>query len=132
MADESVTAVRAVIDERSGTAHPRLVQARRHLHAHPELSNREVLTAGFVAERLRAAGLDEVRTRIAGHGVLGVLQGRLPGDRATRCDRSWSAITDIAPTQGARRMTESIRSRIGDYTRSRARETWPRPVSGRS
>src|SRR5262245_27226646 len=69
-------------------AHPRLVEARRYLHAHPELSNREVLTVGFVAERLRAAGLDEARTGIAGHGVLGVLQGRLPGDRvvALRAD----------------------------------------------
>lgn len=40
------TAVRAEIDGRSRAAHPRLVEARRYLHAHQELSNREVLTAG--------------------------------------------------------------------------------------
>jgi amidohydrolase len=65
-----------------------LVAIRRHLHAHPELSNREHQTAAYVADRLRELGLDEVRTGIAGHGVVGVLRGGLPGDRvvALRAD----------------------------------------------
>jgi amidohydrolase len=85
--DEMAT-VRAVLDERAGVAYPRLVQVRRHLHAHPELSNRELRTAGFVADRLRAANVDEVRTGIAGHGVVGVLIGGLAGERvaALRAD----------------------------------------------
>lgn len=88
MGAEGATSVRTAIDERCRAAHPGLTAARRHLHAHPELSNREVMTAGFVAERLRAAGLDEVRTGIAGHGVVGVLRGALPGPRvvALRAD----------------------------------------------
>lgn len=65
-----------------------LVEMRHHLHAHPELSNREVNTAAFIADHLRALGLDEVRTGIAGHGVVGVLRGGQPGDRvvALRAD----------------------------------------------
>lgn len=66
----------------------RVIAWRRHLHRHPELSNREERTAAFVAEHLRSLGLDEVRTGIAGHGVVGVLRGGLPGPRtiALRAD----------------------------------------------
>jgi hippurate hydrolase len=47
---------------------------RRELHAHPELAFEEVRTAAFVAERLRAFGVDEVHTSIARTGVVGVLR----------------------------------------------------------
>ncbi|GAB47735.1 M20 metallopeptidase family protein [Mobilicoccus pelagius] len=52
-----------------------VVQWRHHLHAHPELSNREEKTAAYVADHLRGLGLDEVITDVAGHGVVGVLRG---------------------------------------------------------
>jgi amidohydrolase len=58
---------------------PHLVETRRDLHRHPELSNREERTGQLVAERLRALGLDEVRYPIARTGVVGVLQGGRPG-----------------------------------------------------
>jgi len=54
------------------------VALRRDLHAHPELAFEEVRTAGIVAERLRALGLD-VHTAIGGTGVVGVLTGAQPG-----------------------------------------------------
>lgn len=54
---------------------------RHHLHRHPELSNRERQTAQMIAEHLRSLRLDEVRTGIAGHGVVGVLRGGQAGDR---------------------------------------------------
>lgn len=57
---------------------PKLVEWRRYLHAHPELSNREFETAKFVAEHLRKLGF-EVRTGIAKTGVVGILTGGLPG-----------------------------------------------------
>jgi len=57
----------------------RLVETRRHLHMYPELSNREFETAQFIAERLRALGLDEVRTGVARTGVVGILRGNRPG-----------------------------------------------------
>ena len=52
---------------------------RRDFHQHPELSNREVETAGKVAAHLKALGFDEVHTGIAHTGVLGVLKGGKPG-----------------------------------------------------
>ncbi|NYJ75890.1 amidohydrolase [Allobranchiibius huperziae] len=58
-----------------------VVRWRHHVHEHPELSNREVKTAGFIADHLRSLDLDEVRTDIAGHGVVGILRGGRPGDR---------------------------------------------------
>ena len=57
---------------------PELIQWRRHLHQHPELSNREVETARYVAERLRSFGL-EPQTGIARTGVVAVLRGGRPG-----------------------------------------------------
>ena len=58
---------------------PRLVEVRRDLHMHPELSNREERTSRVVAERLRAIAGIEVRTGVARHGVVGVLRGGKPG-----------------------------------------------------
>jgi len=52
---------------------------RRELHRYPELAYEERRTAEFVAGKLRAFGLDEVHTGIAGTGVVGVLRGREPG-----------------------------------------------------
>lgn len=52
---------------------------RRELHRYPELGYEERRTAAFVAEKLRAFGLDEVHTGIAGTGVVGVLHGLAPG-----------------------------------------------------
>jgi hippurate hydrolase len=51
---------------------------RHHLHAHPETAFEEVATGAFVAERLRAMGL-EVHTGLAGTGVVGVLAGHGQG-----------------------------------------------------
>lgn len=46
---------------------------------HPELANREERTSRIVAERLRALGLEEVRTNVAHHGVVAMLNGDKPG-----------------------------------------------------
>jgi amidohydrolase len=54
------------------------IELRRDLHAHPELAFEEHRTAGIVAERLRALGL-EVHTGIGGTGVVGLLTGARPG-----------------------------------------------------
>jgi len=59
---------------------PRLVEIRRHLHAHPELSGQEYQTAAFVAGVLSANGL-HVEEGIGRTGVIGELQGTQPSDR---------------------------------------------------
>ncbi len=53
---------------------PDMVALRRDLHEHPELAFEEVRTAGIVAQRLRALGL-EVQTGVAKTGVVGLLRG---------------------------------------------------------
>ena len=58
----------------------RLVEIRRHLHAHPELSGQEYQTAAFVAGVLSANGL-HVEEGIGRTGVIGELQGTQPSDR---------------------------------------------------
>src|SRR6188768_4283137 len=62
------------IDAAAAKVMPKVVEWRRFLHQHPELSNREVNTAKFVADELRKLGI-EVRTGIAKTGVVGILKG---------------------------------------------------------
>ena len=57
---------------------PAVVATRRQLHQQPELSNREEKTGRFVADRLRALGI-EVRYPVAKTGAVGVLRGGRPG-----------------------------------------------------
>jgi amidohydrolase len=54
-----------------------LIELRRDLHRHPELSGEEVRTARIVAARLEELGL-EVQRGVGGHGVV----ARLAGGRA--------------------------------------------------
>ena len=57
----------------------KLIEQRRDFHMHPELSNREERTSRIVAERLRALGLDDVRTGVGKYGVVALLKGSKPG-----------------------------------------------------
>lgn len=57
---------------------PQVIEWRRYLHQHPELSNREFNTSKLVAAELGKLGI-EVRTGIAKTGVVGILKGALPG-----------------------------------------------------
>jgi len=57
----------------------KLVEQRRDFHVHPELSNREERTSRIVAERLRALGLDDVKTGVGKYGVVALLKGLKPG-----------------------------------------------------
>lgn len=68
----------AEIDTRANALESKTIAWRRDIHEHPELGNREDRTARLVADHLRQLGL-QVRTGVAGTGVVGVLQGALPG-----------------------------------------------------
>lgn len=68
----------AEIDRLAAAAEPQLLEWRRHLHQHPELSNRETATAKFVADTLRSFGL-EPQVGIAKTGVVAILEGGRPG-----------------------------------------------------
>ncbi|NDJ16612.1 M20 family metallopeptidase [Myxacorys almedinensis] len=54
---------------------PRLIEIRRHLHSHPELSGQEYQTAAYVTGVLSSCGL-RVKEAIGKVGVLGELDGR--------------------------------------------------------
>ena len=52
----------------------RVVEWRRRIHRQPELSRQEERTSALAAEVLSGLGL-EVRSRVGGHGVVGLLRG---------------------------------------------------------
>lgn len=56
----------------------KVIEWRRDIHQHPELSNREFKTAEKIADHLRALGI-EVQTGVAYTGVVGILKGNRPG-----------------------------------------------------
>jgi len=70
--------IHALIEQKSKALLPKVIAWRRHIHQHPELSNREFKTAAYIADHLRKLGL-EVQTGIAKTGVVGILRGGKPG-----------------------------------------------------
>ena len=77
-----------------------VTQIRRHLHAHPELSSREILTAAFISKQLTAWGIEH-QTGVAGHGIIGLIHGANPGTKviALRADM------DALPIKEANQLT---------------------------
>lgn len=71
----------------------RLVERRRHLHAHPELSNQEEQTARFIEAELAKIGIDDVR-RLADTGVVALIEGAHDGPTL-----AWRADIDALPIQ---------------------------------
>ncbi len=95
------------IDARLQAVQPKLIEWRRHLHANPELGNREVETAKFVAERLRAMGL-QPRTGIARTGVVALIEGGKPGPVvALRADMDALPVTEEVDLPFASKATAS-------------------------
>lgn len=54
-----------------------IVAIRRDLHMHPELSEQEERTMNKISEYLTAWGIPHT-TKVGGHGVVGVIEGKLP------------------------------------------------------
>ena len=103
--------LRASLDEAIAAVEPRVVAWRRDFHQHPELSNREVRTAGKVAEHLGSLGL-EVRTEIAHTGVVGVLRGGRPGPVvALRADMDALPVTEATDLPFASKVRSTFRGR---------------------
>jgi amidohydrolase len=84
----------AEIDKRAAAIEQEMLTWRRYLHEHPELSNREVETSKFVADKLRSFGL-EPKTGIARTGIVAVLKGAQPGPAvALRSDMDALPVTE--------------------------------------
>jgi amidohydrolase len=54
-----------------------VIDLRRHLHSHPELSFKEYQTAAFVAEKLKAIGITEIESK-ATTGWSALIKGKNP------------------------------------------------------
>jgi amidohydrolase len=80
------------------TLTPDLIAMRRDFHQHPELSNEEERTADIGAQHLKDLGL-EVRTGIAKHGVVAILDSGKPGPCvALRADMDALPIRELRST----------------------------------
>ena len=69
-----------------------LVKLRRDIHQHPELAGNEKRTSQVISEYLLNLGL-EVKTDVAGYGVVGILKGGKEGKHI-----AWRADMDAIPT----------------------------------
>ena len=82
---------------------------RRHVHQYPELSNREVETAKYIAAHLEELGL-EVHTGVAHTGVVGILRGETDGGVvALRADIDALPVTERAALPYASKATGEYR-----------------------
>lgn len=73
-----------------------MIEWRRDIHQHPELSNRETRTAAIVAKHLKSLGM-QVETDIAHTGVVGYLKGAKPGPTVMlRADMDALPVTEKA------------------------------------
>ena len=84
----------ALVHEQASQIDGKVVEWRRYLHEHPELSNREFETAEMVAKHLTSLGM-EVRTKVGLTGVVGILYGGKPGKTvALRADMDALPVTE--------------------------------------
>lgn len=83
-----------VLHEQATAVLPKVIEWRRYLHQHPELSDQEVNTAAFVVDHLQQLGLD-IHTEVGGHGVVAILRGKKPGPViALRADMDALPVTE--------------------------------------
>lgn len=94
---EHLTNRRTSLRQKANELAAQLVAWRRDLHRHPELGLEEHRTAATVARALQELGL-EVKTGIAGTGVLGLLRSREPQGRGVllRADMDALPIQEVA------------------------------------
>ena len=68
-----------------------VVEHRRWLHAHPELSGQEKETAAYIASALRELGLEPIEN-VGGYGVVAVIEGR-KGDKCVGLRADFDALS---------------------------------------
>lgn len=84
------------IDKEVKSVENKVIEWRRDIHQHPELSNRETRTAAIVAKHLKSLGM-QVETDIAHTGVVGYLKGAKPGPTVMlRADMDALPVTEKA------------------------------------
>ena len=79
---------------------PELIQIRRYLHAHPELSFQEKQTSAYISGYLKKWGVEH-QTGVGGYGIAGVIRGKNPGKKtvALRADTDALPIVETRPVE---------------------------------
>jgi len=77
----------AQIDQAAHDLLPALIETRRHLHSHPELSFQEYQTASFIGQKLQEMNIP-FQSDVAGTGIVALIRGKNPDSRcvALRAD----------------------------------------------
>lgn len=70
--------LQARLEQQAKDLEGRVIEWRRHIHQHPELSNREVNTAAYITAHLKTLGL-KIQTGVAKTGVVALLETGKPG-----------------------------------------------------
>ncbi len=94
------------IKDLAQTLAPRLIEIRRHIHSHPELSGQEYQTAAYVAGVLSSCGI-KVQEAVGKTGVVGELTGQGSDSRllAIRTDMDALPIAERTNLDFASRQT---------------------------
>jgi amidohydrolase len=77
--------------ERAKAYFPNVVEMRRYLHAHPELSYEEVETGKYIAQKLTELGIPHVHG-VAENGVVGLIEGRNPSKKTVALRADFDAL----------------------------------------
>ncbi|MBS4204173.1 M20 family metallopeptidase [Lederbergia citrea] len=70
--------MKQILFEQLENHYDEMVEIRRYLHQHPELSFKEVETAAYIADFYKQLGVD-VQTNVGGNGVVARIKGGKPG-----------------------------------------------------
>lgn len=72
--------VRQYFQQRVQELESKLIETRRYLHAHPELSFQEEQTMLYVSNQLKNLGIQHT-TNVGGFGVVGIIEGKNPSSK---------------------------------------------------
>ena len=93
------------IETLSSKVEKSVVKWRRHIHQNPELSNREFMTAKYIADHLRSLDI-EIKEKVAHTGVVGIIKGGKPGPVvALRADMDALPVTERVDVPFASKVT---------------------------
>ncbi|MBI3512225.1 MAG: amidohydrolase [Bacteroidetes bacterium] len=76
MSETKTSSLKSSIQNSAQELLPRIINIRRHLHAHPELSFQEFNTCAFVCDELEALGIPFVK--MTGTGIVALVKGKNP------------------------------------------------------
>jgi amidohydrolase len=77
--EDTMSNTRLNIEEEAKALNPRIVEWRRHFHAHPEIVLDTPETEAFIVAELEKMGVTKIRRGLAEHGIAALIEGKRPG-----------------------------------------------------